>query len=83
MGNHTKSFIKDITKILKQFPEIHSREIYNHLFDLGKKNMPTYRQLASILSGNFYLVKEERDARHVKIRYWRNKNVMDRKIQTK
>ena len=78
-----KSFIKDITKILQAFPEIHSREIYNHLLDLGKKNMPTYRELASILTGNFYLVKEERDTRHRKTRYWRNKNVMDRKIQTK
>ena len=77
MGRHSKSFIQDVRIILNVNEGMHTREIYNKLFDLGKKNMPSYCQLVQLLPSRFELVKEESDKKLRKTRYWRNKDVMD------
>tara|TARA_R100001377_G_scaffold83793_1_gene65959 strand:- start:8 stop:241 length:234 start_codon:yes stop_codon:yes gene_type:complete len=77
MGRHSESFIQDVRIILDANEGLHTREIYNKLFDLGKRNKPSYGQLVQLLPARFELVKEESDKRLRKTRYWRNRNVMD------
>lgn len=78
MGENTVTALKLISKILEDNGELTTREVYNKLLDTGVRYLPTYRQVASLLThhpSKFLLVRTgEGSWRQQKIKWWRNNN---------
>jgi len=85
MGEHTERCISLMVDILSEEEGLTTAEIYTRLLDLGYRNIPTRRQVSSLLShhpSKFEVMKTgEGSYRNKRIKYWRNKNAMDREIQ--
>lgn len=84
MGENTERCISLMVDILSKEEGLTTAEIYTRLLDLGYRNIPTRRQVSSLLYHHpfFEIMKTgEGSYRNKRIKYWRNKNAMDREIQ--